>query len=267
MVSLRKRPGDLIEEGEPLALLDNVDLRVERAKAFAEWQTAAGQLQVIARQATRDSSQAGAAKAHEMLVRLKRDVLDKLDSRLGQLKVVSGRTGIVIEPPAKSPMKGVDESEQLPTWNGSPFQVENQDAFFAEADLLCYVGDPRKMEAVIVLDQHDIDLVKVSDEVELMMESARLHSVTGNISTISKAEMKESPASLSIQAGGNLDTKMDEMGRIRPISTSYQARVPLVEGHVPYRAGYRGQAKVHLPWRSLGWRLYRFVTKTFNFEF
>ncbi len=69
----------------------------------------------------------------------------------------------------------------------------NQDAYFSEGDVLCVLGDPSKMEAIIVIDQSDIDLVKVGDEVELMLESAQLNSVTGKISRISQSEMKESP--------------------------------------------------------------------------
>ena len=154
-----------------------------------------------------------------------------------------------------------------PGWSGSPFAPSNSEAYFTQGDVLCVVGEPKQMEAIIVVDQGDIDLIQIGDEVELMLESARLNSVLGKISRISQSEMKESSENLSIQAGGNLNTAQDETGRVRPISTSYQATVPLEPGHVPLRASYRGKAKVHLEWRSLGWRLWRFCIKTFNFDF
>ena len=50
------------------------------------------------------------------------------------------------------------------------------------------------------------------------------------------------------------------------MSTSYQARVPLDDVKVPLRAGYRGYAKVYVGWKSLGWRFYRFLARTFRFE-
>jgi putative peptide zinc metalloprotease protein len=100
-----------------------------------------------------------------------------------------------------------------------------------------------------------------------MLDSARLNSVNGKISRIAESEMKETPENLAVQAGGQLNTAQDETGKVRPISTSYQATVPLEAKHVPLRSSYRGKARVHLAWRSLGWRLYRFCVKTFNFDF
>ena len=79
--------------------------------------------------------------------------------------------------------------------------------------------------------------------------------------------MKETPTSMSVQSGGQLDTKMDATGRMTPISTSYQAHIGLDDVPMEVRAGYRGKAKVWMQWKSIGWRIRRIVMKTFNFEF
>ncbi len=78
--------------------------------------------------------------------------------------------------------------------------------------------------------------------------------------------MKETPQSLASQVGGALNTEMGPGGQLRPISTSYQARIPLEDVSVPLRAGYRGQAKVYVGWKSVGWRIYRFLTRTFRLD-
>jgi hypothetical protein len=100
-----------------------------------------------------------------------------------------------------------------------------------------------------------------------MLESARLESLHGKIVGFSSSAMKEAPPQLAIQSGGTLDTKSDESGKTVPISTSYQVRVQFTSDNVPTRPSYRGESRVHLAWRSLGWRLYRYCIKTFNFEF
>jgi putative peptide zinc metalloprotease protein len=123
------------------------------------------------------------------------------------------------------------------------------------------------MEGVLVIDQHDRNLVNIGDQVELMFDAAKLESFYGKIVSFSQSEMKETSASLSTQTGGSLDTKTDESGRTLPMSTSYQAKVHFDEQDVPVRGGYRGKANIHLAWKSLGWRLYRYAVKTFNFEF
>jgi hypothetical protein len=123
------------------------------------------------------------------------------------------------------------------------------------------------MEAVLIVDQHDRDLLQMGDEVSIMLESARLESLKGKVIGFSASEIKEVPPQLAIPVGGSLDTKTDENGKTVPISTSYQVRVEITSENVPARPGYRGESKVHLAWRSAGWRLYRYCVKTFNFEF
>jgi putative peptide zinc metalloprotease protein len=122
------------------------------------------------------------------------------------------------------------------------------------------------MEAVLVVDQHDVDLVNVGDEADIKIDSARLETFSGKIKEISEMEMSVASENLGIQSGGRLDTEMDQSGRLRPISTSYQARVPLENLDIPLRSGYRGQAKIYVGWKSVGWRIYRFCARTFRFE-
>ncbi len=160
-------------------------------------------------------------------------------------------SGTIIPPPNKPEQKGMAEAEQLPTWSGNPFAPKNADAYFAQSDLLCLVGEPSRMEAVLVVDQADVDLVKLDHEVDMKIESARLDTFNGRIKTISSQDMQSLPENLASQASGGVDTEMDPSGRLRPMSTSYQARVPLDNVKVPLRPGYRGYAKVYVGWKSL----------------
>ena len=101
------------------------------------------------------------------------------------------------------------EAEQLPSWSGNPFAPKNSEAYFAQSDLLCLIGDPAKMEAVLVVDQADIDLVKLEHEVDMKIESARLDTFSGRIKIISSQDMQSLPENLASQASGGVDTEMD----------------------------------------------------------
>jgi putative peptide zinc metalloprotease protein len=182
------------------------------------------------------------------------------------LDVTAKADGVIFPPPPKPVPKQVEEEEQLPTWSDSPFDGKNQEAFFAESDLLCLIGQPNSWDAILIIDQHDIDLVKEHHEVEIKLESDRAHSFLGKISTISKLDMREAPESISLQAGGRLDTEMTPSGKLKPISTSYQARVPIENVDVASRISYRGQARIYVGWKSIGWRIYRFFARTFRLE-
>ena len=86
------------------------------------------------------------------------------------------------------------------------------------------------------------------------------------IEEVSQSDLKISPIGLSAKAGGELPTQTDAAGLERPLSASYQARVPLnsPDGHL--LAGLRGQAKIKVGSQPLGAKLYRWVAQTINFK-
>jgi hypothetical protein len=92
----------------------------------------------------------------------------------------------------------------------------------------------------------------------------------GTIEEISKQNLKVSSKRLSSKAGGELATKTDpNSGAERPASASYQARVRLDDPDGMLRLGLRGQAKVFMSfkgWQTIGGRLWRTITRTFNFQ-
>jgi putative peptide zinc metalloprotease protein len=142
-----------------------------------------------------------------------------------------------------------------------------------ESDQICQIGDPQQFEAVLVIDQNDIDLLAEYEgrqgelpEVEMKLDAYRWDSLLGQIDKIASAPMEVSPVSLSAQSGGELNTKMDESGALRPMSTSYQARVPLEKIDRRLRVGLTGRAKVYTGWQPIGRRLARFIYRTFHFD-
>lgn len=267
LVKWHKQPQSSIEAGEIIAEFDNLELKYQRTKAFGEYQMAVIKLQDLQRSAASDPSHQQYLRVQEEDVQAKRNVLTVLDEKLSNLVLRSPRKGFLFRPPPKDESKAAKAQEQLPTWEGNPFDPANRDAYFGEGDLICLVAPEQVMEGIMVVDQHDRDLLALDDKVSVMLESARLESLHGKIVGFSSSAMKEAPPQLAIQSGGTLDTKSDESGKTVPISTSYQVRVQFTSDNVPTRPSYRGESRVHLAWRSLGWRLYRYCIKTFNFEF
>jgi putative peptide zinc metalloprotease protein len=267
LVTWHKKPQDSVLKGEVLCELQNMELKYQRVKAEGELQSATIKLQDLQRSSAADSQQIQYLRIQQEDVQSKQNLLAVLDQKIANLVIRSPMDGFVFKAPPKEESKAAKAQEQLPSWHGDPFDPANSEVYFSEGDLLCLVGPEKKMEGIMIVDQHDRDLLQAGDRVSLMLESARLESLKGTIVGFSASEIKEAPPQLSIQVGGSLDTKSDESGRTIPISTSYQARVEFDSAEIPSRPGYRGESKVHLTWRSLGWRLKRYFMKTFNFEF
>lgn len=266
LVSWHKRPGDFVSRGETIAKLESPELRLQQVKTEGDLLQAEARLEALQLSQSYDPQALALLQVNHEVVASRRQLAEKANERAKMLVVQSPADGVVIQPPSKPDQKGAGGEEQLPGWSGNPFAPVNEEAVFAPSDLLCLVGRPDHMEAVLVVDQADIDLVKVGHKVDMKVESARLHTLPGEIGLISRMDMKSAPENLATQSGGGVDTEMDPSGRLRPMSTSYQARVPLDDVEVPLRVGYRGYAKVYVGWKSVGWRFYRFLARTFRFE-
>ena len=124
-----------------------------------------------------------------------------------------------------------------------------------------------QLDAELVVDQADIELIREGNQVEVCLELMPDLVYDTKIRQISYTNLKQSPANLSSQSGGQLGTVMDGTGRVVPVSTSYYARASIdAKGAMLYQADLRGRAKIYPNQkRSLGWRMYRWLARTFHF--
>jgi len=180
------------------------------------------------------------------------------------LHLVAHRAGVVIPPPSESHPPSPDG--KLPMWHGSPLDEHNLGAVLAPGRLFCRIGDPDKFEALLMVDQADIDQVHDGQKVKLMLDALPGTTLYTEITEKSDDPIKFLPKQLSNKSGGPIETKADESGMPRPATIYYQARAPLDDDSNVLETGLKGQAKIDAPWHSLGWRLWRFLQRTFHFK-
>jgi putative peptide zinc metalloprotease protein len=270
---LKVREGERVDEGQELVLLSNPDL--ERRVLDLEGRLKVTQAQIDSRKRERfyDNGQAGGELDHlDEIESTTQQQLREQEAELARLKIVAPVAGFVIPAPPRRPR---DREGMLPDWSGSPLDQKNVGAAYAESELICRIGDPDDLEAVLVVDQADIDLVDeatwqgAEPKVKLQIDAYPGQTLESRVVEVARVEMKVTPEGLSTRAGGQLDTKTDESGVPRPMSTSYQARVPL-EDQGPLQGllctGMRGRAQIYTKWQSLGQRLHRYLARTFHFE-
>ena len=131
-----------------------------------------------------------------------------------KLRLVAPRAGTVLPPPIVE--KRGDDDTHLPTWYGSPFDPENIGARLMTGTKLCQIGDPKSLEARLVIDQGDVEFVVPGQKVEIMLDQTADYVYTNCvIERVSTEDLKTSPTHLSSLHGGALPTKMDPSG-VRP---------------------------------------------------
>jgi len=268
------KEGQTVEQGQPLAVLKNSDLDLSVLGLEGQLAKTKVQLKTVERERFHDD-QSGLqiGQLSELLTTTEQQLAEQ-QRELMRLQVKSPAAGVIIPAPPRPEQNAMDEG-RLPIWSGSPLDPKNLGATFPEGELLCRIGDPTDLEALLVVDQADIDLVdavmgdQVKPEVKLEADAFPGHYLKSRVEQVARVELKDVPDSLASQAGGRLETKMSRSGSVRPMSTSYHARVPLDDqGKLKglLCTGMKGHAQIYTQWQSLGQRLYRFLARTFHFE-
>ncbi|MDA8745070.1 hemolysin D [Rubripirellula amarantea] len=258
-------PKTLVKEGDPIAILKNPDLEIRLADLKGEETVSQVKLRNLNYRVRDDERIKAQLETQEELLESVQQLKQKTQEEIDRLTVRAKRTGYVIEPPYRQPQKSNDG--RLPGWTGSPLESKNRGALLTADDVICELGDPGAYEAVLVIDQGDVQLVREGQAVDMLFDSRRMEVFNGVITEKSNEPLESTSVSMSSQTGGDLQTEIDPTtGMVKPRNVSYQARVPLKLDDMLVRPGYRGSAKVHVDPMSLGSRLWRILSKTFNFE-
>jgi len=258
------QPGDHVKAGTLLAVLSNKDLELQLTVLKSELKQHEEELRSLEYQSRTDATATALiATTQKVIAGVKQQLVEK-QVEFDDLTLLAKTDGAVLPPPevGKSPTG----DGQLPSWSGTPMDKENLGCLLTESTLFCQLGDSRKMEAILVIDQSEMLLVKEGQRVTLLLDELPFDPFESNITDISNTELKVSPRSLSNKAGGELVTETDKSGKERPQNPSYQARANLEGPAGLLRQGLRGRAKIYVDPLSLGQRIWRYAAQTFNFE-
>ena len=263
LAEVRAIPGKWVEKDFVLAKLENANLQIEVLDLERRVRELEIELTSIWRQARHRKTAALRVKEIREQLEAFSKQLEAKRIELAELEVRAPVSGIVF--PVADRRDTASEGE-LATWSGSLLEPRNVGAFLQPSDAICQVGNPKRLYAELLIDQSVIELVQKGHAVELMFEAYSGEVYDSKIEKVSLPQVQATPLSLSAAAGGEVNTKTDKSGRMKPLSTTYPALAPLPDGLSGLRVGMRGRAKVYTGWQPLGWRLYRFVARTFHFE-
>lgn len=265
---IKVRPGDKVDPGAVLAELDNLDARLEAARLQGEINEHQAKLNMLQR--LRHTHTAAGKEAESQIADLQetlasaRDRLSQSTRDLKRLTLLSPRGGMVFPPP---PVQGMSRVEGGPVgWSGTPLDRQNLGTWLKEGDQACSIGDPARLEAVLVIDQADIPFVREGQKVSLLLDALAGRTIPGQIDEVSQGNLKISSRKLSTKHGGQLDTRSDpETGQERPASPAYQASVLLDNSDRVLRLDFKGEAHINVGSETLFAKSWRYLAKTFYF--
>ncbi len=239
------RDGDYVKKGDPLASLSSFEKSLE-AEQLQEQHDAAAIKTLWYK--TTPGTRAQMMQSQKLENELEQ-ALTKVNDQLGKLDLVAPRDGQVIGVPHKSTV-----GQFLKT--GKPFFE---------------IGDPKKLEAHLILDQTDIDLIRSRNPNEKPIAWVKIYGTSETTwkSYVSEQQIRnrdEIPPELSNAAGGEIATKQDEKtGQAKPLTAVYEVVIPLDNTDLVLQPGLRGFAKIDAGHSTFAWWLWRMALKTFHF--
>jgi putative peptide zinc metalloprotease protein len=261
---LAVKPGAVVKRGDELARLVNVDLDLEIADLEGKATQYESRLKSLERERFSDPAaglEIGTVK--ESLASLREQLARKHQDRR-ELVLVAPRDGVVL-PPMSLKSQG-EQGGKLPPWSGNALSDRNLGATFQEGTVLCMVGEPERFEAVMVVDQSEVEFVADGQPVDLKLNSFPWQTFRGKVDQIAETHIEAGSERLSVKAGGSVPTETDPSGREIPISTSYEALMTLDDADAVFTPGMRGTARIQVGSRTVGQWLLRLLWQTFNFR-
>ncbi len=262
--AIEVQPGQQVQQGDVIARLESLEVQSAIAELSGRREVLARRLDSLRRERY---GQADVARqipeVQQALASLEQQLQQKLAER-ERLTLRAPRAGMILPPPSRHPRPNADG--RLPEWDGTPLEERNLGCFATPGVLVCQVGNPSELEAVLVIEQGQIEFVREGQEVELLLDELPHDVLAGTIAEIASLDLKSTPLALSNKAGGELATITDESGIERPQQVHYQARVRLHDPDGIIRPGMRGRAKIHTASRTLAWRAQRYLSETFRFR-
>ena len=254
-------PGSQVTKGDVIGQLENLDLRRKHAELKGQ----------VRRQklilSNLESRQFSDPELKEQLESTRTAVADlteqlrRLELDLARLTIKAPVSGTIL-PPASLPNRSATGA--LSTWSGTPLDERNRGCTLRTGTLICQIGDPNQLEAVLIVDQTDIEFLKPKQHVRLALDETPGTICEGTVQEIAEIDLKVAPRELVRH--DELPTRMSENGQLELVSTAYQARVALAPTHPTMLIGTSGKAKVDADALSLGSRLARYLSQTFRID-
>jgi len=244
--TINVKDGDFVKAGDILATLSNPEKQLEYRQLLEQSETNHIKGVVFGNSSTGDAR--AQSRQHFKMVEDLEPALDKVNDQIGKLVLIAPRDGQVMGVPHK----------------------ETRGQFLKPGKPLMEIGDPRKLEAHLILDQSDVNLVRSSDQnkatawVKIYANSETTWK--SYVSEIAPRSREDIPVELTSNSGGEIATKQDQKtGQNKPLTPVFEVIIPVDNPDILLQPGLRGFAKIDAGHSTLAWWLWRSVTKTFHF--
>ena len=240
-----------IGQGQAIAELANPDVELEFVRLTERVTELTLALTNLNRRRDQDSSVSFLLPAAQSALESAKERLERVKIERSRLQVVSPANGTMLPPPNRVAGSGSN-------WSGQPTEARNRGAFLDAATMLCAVGDPNTVEALVVVSQESIQQVAVGQSVEVTLLSNPDATIQGQITDVARSNESEVPR--EIMSAGLLPAQ----AATGESAVHYQVRVALDSPTIPVGLYSPGWARIRSDPMALSTRLMRSIRQAFG---
>ncbi len=254
---LEARPGQSVGEGEALAKLVNHDVELQYLAAKGRYDAQLKALETLGRAAMDQPEMANDLPAQRATLEELREQLSLRKRRLDGLTITAPHSGMLIEAPRK-PSRG-DNEYQLASWSGYPTDANNQSCYLTAGDEVFSIIAPDQWEAELLLDQSDVERIRLGAPVKLLVDTTPDEVFHGVVREIARAQWTKRE-NADRRDGGSTSPAAS------PYTTSYAVRVQLDSTPPVAMTGLSVSSRIEIGSISLVQRASHFLTGLFRFQ-
>ena len=253
-------PGQQVAPGQTIAQLENPDFELELVRLTGEHELDRQRLAHLEALRGRDPEANDKIPAAEATLA---DVKDRLAERqrdATRLTLTAPAGGTVIAAPRLEQRQSA--GGRLPKWSGGILDGENRGSWVEPGTLVCLVGDPTRMSAVLLVDDAEAQHVEPGQTVRLQLAQLPGQVIEGTVAEVARRDAEATAATTAERA--DLSPLMAGLVAAGPATTHYEVRVEFAMPDQPLVIGGRGEAKIAAERVTLARRMLRWFSQTFR---
>lgn len=257
------QPGNHVQKGQPVVTLENLDVQLSVERLIAERNQLSAKVDSLQNRNLRgDASAALEIEPTREALEAVKESLERRRSDAEKLRLVAPVDGIVFSPTRVDQDDGT--GRLLPFWTGRPLETRNDGAYLGQGVVICRIGDPRCLEAVLAINESQMEFVHPGQAAEILLEQYPGVTLRTEIKETSTQDIRSAAQGPVAQHGNGLPTRARTDGRKRPLEPAYQASCHIDDRAGQMVIGATGQARVFAGYRSLAQRFRRYIARTFS---
>jgi putative peptide zinc metalloprotease protein len=192
------------------------------------------------------------------------DVAQRLAERrrdAQRLTLAAPASGTVIPAPRTEEREVAAATGRLPMWSGAILDPENRGGWVEPGTLVCLVGDPARVSAVLLVDDSEIERVEPGQKVRMQLDQMPGRVIEGTVVEVAR---RDAEAATAASGRADLAPLMAGVVPAGPATTHYEARVEFEMPEQELVIGGRGEAKIAAEQVTLARRMLRWLSRTFR---